>query len=96
MLKKGLSEEVFFYLDPTYYEKGKELYLNYYTDKDHREIALEVKRLKDHKWIVTYDCADLIKSLYSKNKIIEYTLNYSVGKARKGKELMIFSNNIVT
>lgn len=92
-LKGKLPSKTLIYLDPPYYNKGKELYLNYYLDDDHRKIADEINQTKK-KWIITYDDADLIKKLYKKNKKLKYSLSYSAGKSKKGKELMIFSNNL--
>jgi DNA adenine methylase len=94
MLKSKLSNKTLFYLDPPYYHKGKELYLNYYLDNDHKQIAVEIKKTKKQKWIITYDNAELIKQLYNKNKQIGYSLTYSARKSKKGKELMIFSDNL--
>jgi len=93
-LQKGLPKKNLFYFDPPYYIKGKDLYLNYYGDKDHQEIANEVKKLKKNNWIVTYDNVDRIKNLYSNFRQITYSLNYSAGQRSKGKEVMIFSNNL--
>ena len=38
-LTKTLPENSIFYFDPPYYVKGKVLYLNYYNDDDHKNIA---------------------------------------------------------
>lgn len=94
ILKNKLPKETLFYLDPPYYNKGKELYLNYYLDRDHKLIAEEINKAKKQKWVITYDDVELIKQLYKKNKQINYSLVYSVGKLKKGKEIMIFSNNL--
>lgn len=94
MLKKSLPKNSLIYLDPPYYNKGKELYLNYYSDDDHKEISREINKTKKQKWVITYDDARLIKKLYSKNKKIKYTLSYSAGKSKQGNELLIFSNNL--
>ena len=58
-------QNVFIYLDPPYYEKGKDLYLNYYKEKDHREIYKTVTGIKEYKWLLTYDNVPFIYSLYS-------------------------------
>jgi DNA adenine methylase len=94
MLKNKLPTKTLFYLDPPYYNKGKELYLNYYLDEDHKKIAEEINQTKKQKWIITYDDAKLIKELYSKNKKRSYSLTYSAGKSKKGNELIIFSENL--
>lgn len=83
------------YLDPPYYHKGKQLYMNYYIDKDHEEVAETIRKTYIQKWIITYDEADLIKKVYSGEKMIPYSLKYSAGKNKEGKELMIFSKNLI-
>ena len=93
-LKQKLPNKTLLYLDPPYYNKGKELYLNYYLDEDHKKIAEEINKTKKQKWIITYDNADLIKKLYETNKMLNYSFPYSAGKSKKGNELVIFSDNL--
>lgn len=92
--KGPAAEKTFFYLDPPYYVKGKDLYLNYYNDNDHRKIAETIKKYKG-KWIISYDAVEFIKKLYEDYKQTEYYLSYSAGNASKGRELMIFSNGLM-
>lgn len=92
--KKKLSRKTLFYFDPPYYIKGKDLYLNYYKDKDHVSISNEIKKLNLHKWIVTYDNVKFIKDLYNEFRQMKYLINYSALKASKGEELVILSNNL--
>jgi DNA adenine methylase len=94
LLRKELPKKSLFYFDPPYYVKGKDLYLNFYGDKDHKEIAEQINKVSSQKWIVTYDNVDQIKNLYPQYRQKEYTLNYSAGQANTGKEVMIFSNNL--
>jgi len=93
-LLKTLPAKTLFYFDPPYYLKGKGLYLNYYGDKDHQQIATEISKVNKQKWILTYDNVQPIKQLYNNYRQVKYTLNYSAAKANKGEEVMIFSNNI--
>lgn len=93
-LKKDLPAQTLFYFDPPYYVKGKDLYLNFYNDGDHNEIAKEVSDLNKHKWIVTYDNVPFIQKLYDNFRQVKYHLNYSAAAASKGEELMIFSNDL--
>lgn len=94
MLKRTLPNKTLIYLDPPYYNKGKEIYLNYYMDDDHKKIANEINKTKKQKWIITYDDAKLIKELYKDNQMLDYSLPYSAGKSKKGNELVIFSDNL--
>jgi DNA adenine methylase len=93
-LLKTLPAKTLFYFDPPYYVKGKDLYLNYYEDKDHEQIATEISKVNKQKWIITYDNVLPIKQLYNNYRQVKYTLHYSAAKANKGEEVMIFSNNI--
>jgi len=93
-LIKTLPAKTLFYFDPPYYVKGKDLYLNYYEDKDHEQVATEISKVNKQKWIVTYDNVLPIKQLYNNYRQVKYTLHYSAAKANKGEEVMIFSNNI--
>src|SRR3990172_12779 len=93
-LRKTLPAKTLFYFDPPYYIKGKDLYLNYYEERDHEQIATEISKVNKQKWIVTYDNVQAIKQLYNNYRQVKYTLKYSAAKATKGEEVMIFSNNI--
>lgn len=92
--KRAPAEKTLVYLDPPYYVKGRDLYLNYYTDDDHRDIANAIKKYKG-KWIVSYDAVDFIKDLYKDYRKQEYYLSYSAGNPAKGKEIMVYSEGLV-
>lgn len=94
-LRKTLPKKSLFYFDPPYYVKGKDLYLNYYQNKDHQVIAEEISKVSDQKWILTYDDVNHIRDLYSNYRNKSFKLNYCAGSSNKvGKEIMIFSDNI--
>lgn len=88
------SEKTFCYLDPPYYVKGRDLYLNYYNDDDHRAIAKAIKKYKG-KWIISYDAVPFISDLYKKYRQKEYYLSYSAGNPAKGKEIVVYSDGLV-
>ena len=94
-LNNELSHNTLFYLDPPYYVKGKGLYMNYYNDDDHRDIANVIDTIQNHKWIISYDNVQFITSLYSEYRQQCFELNYSASNSGKGEEIMIFCNNIV-
>ena len=94
-LSKSLPKNTLFYLDPPYHVKGKDLYFNYYTDKEHRDISEAINKLNKHRWVITYDNTSLIRELYEPYKQkIKYSLRYSAGMNKTGEELIIFSNNM--
>ena len=84
------SGKTFCYLDPPYYVKGRDLYLNYYNDEDHKAIAEAIKKYKG-KWIISYDAVPFISELYKDYRRKEYYLSYSAGNPSKGKEIMVYS-----
>ena len=88
------TEKSFCYLDPPYYVKGRDLYLNYYNDDDHRDIAKAIKKYKG-KWIISYDAVPFISDLYKDYRQKEYYLSYSAGNPAKGREIMVYSNGLV-
>ncbi|WP_235299738.1 DNA adenine methylase [Portibacter marinus] len=82
------------YLDPPYYVKGSSLYRNFYQHKDHEEISNIVKSVNSH-WVVSYDNVPEIVKLYSDKRKKEFSINYSAGVKKKGKEIMFFSDNLL-
>lgn len=96
-LIKGIrrpGEKTLVYLDPPYYVKGRDLYLNYYNDDDHRDIANAIKRYRG-KWIISYDAVEFISELYKVYRQKEYYLSYSAGNPNRGKEIMVYSNGLI-
>lgn len=91
---KKPTEKTFCYLDPPYYVKGRDLYLNYYDDDDHRAIAKAIKKYKG-KWIISYDAVVFIRELYKDYRQKEYYLSYSAGNPAKGKEIVVYSDGLV-
>lgn len=83
------------FFDPPYYDKGPDLYTNFYVNEDHQQLAKTIKAtMSENYWILTYDLADQIKDIYSDYRQTKYYLNYSIAKPSKGQEFMFFSNKI--
>lgn len=91
-LSRSLPEKTFYYLDPPYYEKGRDLYINYYNHDDHVKIADTISKLPNIYWLISYDNVEQIRSLYNKYRQHTYSLNYSASKAKKGSEVLVFSD----
>lgn len=85
-----LPKNTFIFLDPPYVDKGKHLYMNNFSKKDHENLKKFLENVPNN-WILTYDNNDLIRLLYSKSKwkIAELNLNYHAGKYKIGSELLI-------
>jgi DNA adenine methylase len=92
-LSHELPDKALFYLDPPYYVKGKELYMNHYNLNDHIEIATQVNEIERQKWVVSYDNVEAIRNLYIGYRQVYYHLNYSAGNRGLGNEVIIFSDN---
>jgi len=86
------KEEIFIYLDPPYYQKGADLYMNYYSKEDHKKLARYVHKLRK-KWIVSYDNHDFILNLYAEKNKVVYKLSQSASN-RVGDEVLIFSEKL--
>ncbi len=84
------GEQSFVYFDPPYFNKGKELYKNFFKPKDHTKIAKSIINNVNSNWIVTYDDFPQIIDLYKEYTIKRFDINYSVANNRKGSEIIIF------
>lgn len=82
-------ENVFVYIDPPYVSAGDRLYLNYYSDNDHRKLAGYLLKQTNLNWVVTYDDTLLIRGLYSSCQRWLFYLRYSLQSKQKGRELLI-------
>ena len=88
-----IKEDMFIYLDPPYVQKGADLYMNYYTKKDHEKLSRKVQTISK-KWMVSYDDQELILNLYDKRKRVRYKLAQSASN-RVGDEILIFSDKLL-
>jgi len=92
--KNKCKNRYFIFLDPPYYQKGKSLYLNHYIDEDHKKL-LKLLKKSSLKWVMTYDDVSYIQNLYDKFRKSNFVINHSAFEARQGKEVLIFSDNVV-
>jgi len=83
------------YLDPPYYVKGSELYLNHYQPEDHALVAKFIKGQTGYRWLMTYDNVPEIRKLYADRGTLDFDLRYSAHTSKLGSELLIFSRNLV-
>lgn len=81
-------------LDPPYYDKGPELYTNFYRPADHAALAHEVANIDRH-WMVTYDDTPEIRKLYEQYPCYSTSLNYSAQVKRIGTELLVLGPTLV-
>ena len=86
------SDNALIYFDPPYYEKGRELYMNFLQHKDHVKIKSEIERLEKADWVITYDDCPEILSLYHDHICKRINWNYSAATKRIVNEIVIFRN----
>ena len=79
-------------LDPPYYQKGADLYMNFYSKEDHKRLSMKVHQLRK-KWIVSYDNHEYILNLYAEKRKLMHKLSQSASN-RVGDEIIIFSEKI--
>lgn len=91
---RKLPERTLVYLDPPYYMKGKDLYLDHYQPDDHANIAKLVAQIRRQAWIISYDDVPAIRWLYRCHRGIRYELGYNARDVRTGVELMYFSDKL--
>jgi len=84
------GQPTFLYADPPYYCKGRELYLNHFSDSDHRDFAESIQQQEGLHWIMTYDNVPRIRELYADARMLPFALRYSAHHAStEGGELLI-------
>lgn len=81
------------YFDPPYFNKGPELYKNFFDIEDHAKIARLILNRVPGNWIITYDDAPEIIELYKQQCIRRYDLNYSVANTGMSSEVIVFNED---
>lgn len=85
-------ERIFIYLDPPYFKKGADLYMNYFSEKDHLALSKVVHELKN-MWLVSYDNHEFIVNLYESKRMLTHRLSQSASN-RVGDEILVFSDSV--
>ncbi len=87
-----LDNRSLIYLDPPYYNKGSQLYRNFYKPEDHQKVADAITSIKT-PWMVTYDNCDAIGKIYQNENFAEFSLRYSTNIERPmATEKLIYGN----
>lgn len=85
----------FFYVDPPYFIKGADLYLNAFKLADHQKLATTLSKYPNAKWLLSYDNEENIVDLYANFNYEVFLLKYSAHhNSKSGSELMVFSDAI--
>lgn len=83
------------YLDPPYYEKGRELYYDFYNNDDHLAVANYLQsEITNQQWIVSYDNVEPIRNMYSCRRRSTYSIGYSARGNRQGSEVMFYCDTL--
>lgn len=77
------------YLDPPYYVKGQDLYLNSLTPPDHEELAEVLLDDPPFHWVLTYDNVPEIRGLYESACPRPFELSYSAHRRSVGREVLV-------
>lgn len=87
-------KRTFVYLDPPYYAKGCDLYLNYYSPADHAALARYITKQRRVPWVMSYDHVPEIAMLYAKFRQVRFALDYTARERREGNEVLIFRHEV--
>ena len=90
-----LPENTLVYCDPPYFEKAHRLYLNHYKPTDHARVAETIQNRMNIRWVVSYDNAPEVRSYYGERRSFVYSLQYNADRVYKGREIFIFSDDVV-
>lgn len=77
------QQNAFVYFDPPYFEKGKQLYLNFFSYNDHVRIERMIDNHVNCDWVITYDDVQEIADIYQNHILRRIDLNYSAAVKRK-------------
>ena len=84
------QQNAFVYFDPPYFDKGKQLYLNFFSYDDHVRIERMINNQVNCDWVITYDDVQEIADIYQNHILKRFDLNYSAAVKRKASEIIIF------
>jgi DNA adenine methylase len=87
-------KRTFLAIDPPYFAKGSSLYTSFYSPHDHADVAQAILAL-DRPWVLTYDAAAEISTLYKGRPQFLFDIRYSLQTKRTGSELLIASSGLL-
>lgn len=89
-IEKLDSPDIFFFIDPPYFEKGPTLYLDTLDVEYHESLAARLRITKKASWVLTYDDCPEVRDLYRGWATIRrFSLRYNAAERRSGRELLI-------
>lgn len=91
---KDIPDKCLVYFDPPYYKKADRLYMNHFSQDDHRVLADIIQCEVSQPWIVSYDNTPEICDIYKNRRQEAFALSYSASSYSIGSELMIFKDEL--
>lgn len=91
----GGKNDTLTYLDPPYYHKAAELYLNAYKHEDHeslRDFLLDF--YQDFYWILSYDYCEEILELYRQHRHATFHTHHALANKGRKREFMTVSDRM--
>jgi DNA adenine methylase len=83
------------YLDPPYYHKASELYLNSYTHSDHQKLRdFLLGEYHEHYWILSYDLCPEVLELYRHHRHSTIRAHHALANNGPRKEFITFSDRM--
>ncbi|AUS29385.1 DNA adenine methylase [Paenibacillus sp. P2(2022)] len=95
ILPNYAANRLFIFFDPPYYKQGKNLYTNFYSHDDHRELSESIRGIVNSHWITTYDYIDKISEIYEDVPTKVYQLQYSANRKRKEREYLFHNDRTI-
>lgn len=80
-------------IDPPYYVQGRDLYLSFYSPRDHLRLSKLVKTL-NVPWMLTYDDVPETESMYNDLPIYRTNLIYYAQVKRRASEILVLSPHL--
>lgn len=93
-LPNYLNQNLFIFFDPPYVKQGPVLYKNRLTIKYHEQLAADIQRIKEAKWITTYDYDSRISQSYDGSQQFKYLIRYSAAVKGKQYEFMFAESGL--
>jgi DNA adenine methylase len=83
------------YLDPPYYHKASELYLNAYTHTDHERLRdFLLREYHDHYWILSYDLCSEVLELYRHHQYTTIHCHHALANNGRRREFVTVSDRL--
>lgn len=83
------SDNILFFIDPPYVQAGGRLYLDGMSEAKHVALSDLLTGGTVKNWVLTYDDAPLIRTLYQSQKCSKISVNYSLQAKRRENEILV-------